>query len=72
MLKRECAKVLKTMWMAYGQKPKFGTWGEKKMYGKTTIGMIYGQNPKYQNNGCLGAKSRIGMCQTHKVGSYSL
>ena len=26
--------------------------------------MIYGQNPKYLNNGCLGAKSRIGMCQT--------
>ena len=25
--------------------------------------MIYGQNPKYLNNGCLGAKSRIGMRQ---------
>ena len=34
---------------------------------KTTIGMIYGQNPKYHSNGCLGAKSRIGMCQTVRV-----
>lgn len=25
--------------------------------------MIYGQNPKYHDNGCLGAKSRIGMRQ---------
>nr|DAG36886.1 MAG TPA: HTH-type transcriptional regulator [Caudoviricetes sp.] len=26
--------------------------------------MAYGQNPKCFNNGCLGAKFRIGMCQT--------
>jgi hypothetical protein len=26
--------------------------------------MVYGQNPKYRNNGCLGAKPRIEVCQT--------
>jgi len=26
--------------------------------------MVYGQKPKYRSNGCLVAKSRIGMCQT--------
>lgn len=33
--------------------------------------MIYGQNPKYLNNGCLGAKSRIGMCQQTMIMSIS-
>lgn len=33
--------------------------------------MIYGQNPKYHNNGCLGAKFRIGMCQQTMIMSIS-
>ena len=34
---------------------------------KTTIEMVYGQNPKYLNNGCLVAKSRIEICQTVRI-----
>lgn len=31
---------------------------------ETTVEIPYGQKPKWSNNGSLGAKFRIGMCQT--------